>query len=91
MQSRRGCRDRALRLSEHGLVVSPIALVGGAPDVRWQRHGTALIDRLVQNGSMKCKRERDFPVFAFRFDRGIELAEEADLALVPEAHHVAGR
>ena len=91
VQSRGGCLDRARRLSEYRLVVSPIALVGRAPDVGRQRHGAALIDRLVQNGPMKCKRERDFSVFAFSFDGGIELAEEADLALVPEAHHVAGR
>src|SRR5258708_7398849 len=73
------------------MIPRAIAPVGRAPDVGRQRHGAAIIDRLVQNGPMKCKRERDFPVFAFSFDGGIELAEEADLALVPEAHHVAGR
>src|SRR5262245_49365488 len=75
-------------MREYGLVVGPIALVGRAPDVGRQRHGTALLDRLVEHRPMKCKGERDFAVFAFGFHGGVELTEEANLTLVSEPHDV---
>src|SRR4029453_18557694 len=91
MQSRGRCRDRSLRLCEHRLVVGSVTLVGRASNVRRQRHGAALIDRLVEDGPVKGKGERDFAAFGFVLDGGVELAEKTDLALVPEAHHVARR
>src|SRR5262245_21061241 len=91
MQSRGRCRDRSLRLCEHGLVVGSVALVGGASNVGRQRHDAALIDRLVEDWPVKGEGERDLAAFGFGLDGGVELAEETDLALVPEAHHVAWR
>src|SRR6516162_6797009 len=91
MQSRGRCRDRSLRLREDGLIVGSIALVGGATDVGRQRHGAALVDRLVEDGPVKGEGERDLAALTLGLDGGIELAEETDFALVPEAYHVARR
>src|SRR5262252_4318768 len=65
--------------------------VGAATDVGRQRHGAALVDRLVENGPVKGEGERDLAALVLGFDGGVELAEETDFALVPEAHHVARR
>ena len=91
MQSRRRCRDRSLHLREHGLIVASITLVGGASDVGRQRHGAVFVHCLVEHRSVKGEGERDLAVLALGLDGGVELAEETDLALVPEAHHVARR
>src|SRR5262249_38722523 len=56
-----------------------------------QRHCTALLDRLIEHGAMEGEGERDLSALPFAFDGGIELAEKADLTLVPETHHVAYR
>src|SRR5262249_37103778 len=76
-------------MREYGLVVGPIALVGRAPDVGRQRHGTALVDRLIEHRPIKRNGERDFAVFALGFHGGIELTEKANLTLVPEPYDVA--
>jgi hypothetical protein len=39
---------------------------------------------------MKGKSERGLAALIFDLNRRIELAEEADLAFLPEPHHVAG-
>ena len=92
MQSggRRG--DRAVVVREHGLIVGAIARVGRAPrrDVGRQRHVAPLLDRLVEHGTMEREGERHLAALALVFDGGIELAEEAHLALFAEAHDVAG-
>ena len=40
---------------------------------------------------MKRKRQRDLAVLALGLDLGVEMAEQADLALIAEANHVARR
>ena len=40
---------------------------------------------------MKGESERDLAALALGLDGGVELAEETDFALVPEAHHVSRR
>src|ERR1700745_2777943 len=76
-------------MREYSLVVGPIALVGRAPDVGRQRHGTAPVDCRIEHRPMKRKGERDFAVFALGFHGGVELTEQANLALVPEPYDVA--
>src|SRR5262249_31262200 len=76
-------------MREYGLVVRPIALVGRSPDVGRQRHGTSLVDRLIEHRHINRKGERDFAVFALGFHGGIELTEKANLTLVPEPYDVA--
>ena len=88
---RRG--DRAVRLGEHGLIVGAVALVGRAArrDIGRQRHVAAFVDRLVEHGAVERECQRHLPALAFRFDGRIELAEEADMALVAETDDVARR
>src|SRR5262249_60308180 len=91
MQSRGRCRDRSLCLCEHGLVVGSVALVGHASNVGRQRHGAALIDRLVEDGPVKGEDERDLAALGFVLAGGVELAEDTDLAPAPETHRGAPR
>ena len=68
---------------EHGLVVVAVALVGRAPrrDIGRQRHVAALRERLIEHRAMEREGERHLAALAFFLDRGVELAEEAHLAL----------
>ncbi len=60
-------------------------------DIGRQRHVAALGDRLVEHRAVKRERQRHLAAVALVLDRGVELAEQADLALVAEAQHVAAR
>ena len=92
MQARGRRRDRAFVAREQGLVVGAVLLVGLAleRDIRRQRHVAALGDGLVQHRPVEGKRQRHLAALALALDRGVELAEEADLALLAEADDVAG-
>ena len=93
MQARSRRRDRAFVAREQGLVVGAVLLVGLAParDIGRQRHVAALGNGLVQHRPVKGERQRDLAALALGFDRSVELAKEADLALVAEADDVARR
>jgi len=93
MQACRGSRDRALFRREHGLVVGRILLVGCAfrGDIGWQWWLAEIGNRLIEHRAMKRERQRDLAVDALGFDLGIEMAEQAYLALIAEAHLVARR
>ena len=93
MQSGGGGGDRALVDREHGLIVGGIALVGRAfgSDVGRQRRAAELGDRLVERRPVKRERQRDLAVLALVLDLGVEMAEQAHLALIAEPHHVARR
>ncbi len=93
MQSRRRRGDRAFRLCEQGLIVDAVALIRRAArgDIGRQRHVATLLDRLVEHRTMEGESERHLAALALVLDRGVKLAEEADLAFLPEAHHVARR
>ena len=75
------------------LLVLVILLVRRHPfhaDRRRQRHVAALVDGLIEHRPMKGERQRDLAALALALHRGVELAEEADLALVAETDDVAG-
>ena len=93
MQPRRWCRDGALIGREHGLVVGGVLVVRRAlrGDIGRQRRGAEIGDGLVERRSVKRERQRDLALLAFRFDLGVEMAEQADLAFIAEANDVAGR
>ena len=86
-------RDRALARGEHGLVVGAVALVGRAArgDVGRQRHVAAFGDRLSSTGAVEREGQRHLAALALVLDGRVELAEEADAALVAEADDVARR
>ena len=92
MQAGGRCRHRAVRLGKHGLIVEPIPLVGRPPgrDVRRERHDAAFVQRFVEHGPMECEGEDDLAPLAFFLDPRIELAEKTYLALIAEAHDIAG-
>src|SRR5437763_11215585 len=91
MQSRGGSCDRALIACEHGLVVGRVAVVRRAlrGDVRRQRWLAEIGDRLVERRPVERKRQRDLALVALGCDLGIEMAEQAYLALVAETDSVA--
>ena len=93
MQSRRWRRHRALIRREHGLVVGGIAIVGRAlrGNVGRQRRRPEIGDGLIERRPVKRERQRDLALFALGLDLGVEMAEQADLALIAEANDVAGR
>ena len=93
MQPRGRRRDRSFVVREHGLIVGVVLRVGRTPrgDVGRQRHVAALLDRLVEHRAVEREGERDLAAVALLLDGGVELAEEADLALLAEPHDVAGR
>ena len=76
-----------------GLIVDAVALVGRPPrrDIGRQRHRAAFIHGLIEHRPVEREGERDLAALAFRLHGRIELAEEADPALLAEAHDVAGR
>jgi len=92
MQPGRRRRDRAFIGREHGLVVSRILIVGRAlgSDVRRQRRDAEILDGLIERRAVKRKRQRNLAVFALGLDLRVEMTEQADLALVAEANHIAG-
>ena len=92
MQARGRRRDRALVAREQGLVVGAVLLVGRAlaGDIGRQRHVAPLGDGLVEHRPVERERQRHLAALALALDRGVELAEEADLALLAEADDVAG-
>ena len=93
MQSGGRRRDRAFVVREQRLVVGAVLVVGGAArrDVGRQRHVAALRDRLVEHRPVEREGQRHLAALAFGFHGRVELAEEAHLALVAEAHDVARR
>ena len=92
MQPCRGGCDRTFLLRKHSLIVDAVALIRTAPggNIGRQRHLTPLVHRLVEHRPMKGKSERGLAALLLGLNRRIELAEEADLAFLPEPHHVAG-
>src|SRR5438270_13761233 len=90
MQSRGGSCDCALIGREHGLVVGRVALIGRAfrGDVRRQRWSAEIGNRLIERGAVERKRQRDLALVALGLDLGVEMAEQAYLALVAEADSV---
>src|SRR5262245_5685535 len=69
---RRRRRYRTFHLCEYGLIVHPIALVGGAPrgDVGRQRHSAALVHGLVEHGPVESERQRHLAAVALRLHCG---------------------
>src|SRR5207302_437262 len=51
--------------------------------------GAALLDRLIEHGTMEREGERHLTPLAFFLDRGVELAEEAHPAFGAEPNDVA--
>ena len=88
-----GAATEPSSLREHGLVVAAVRVVGGAPrgDIGRQRHVAALGDGLIQHRAVEREGERHLAALALFLHRRVELAEEADPALVAEAHDVARR
>src|SRR5437763_4676651 len=91
MQSRGGSCDRALSACEHGLVVGRVSVIGRAlrGDVRRQRWLAEIGDRLVERRPVERERQRDLALVALGCDLGVEMAEQAYLALVAKADSVA--
>src|SRR6516164_4078505 len=91
MQPRGWRRHRSLRAREHGLIVRAVALIRLAPrgDIGRQRHFATFLHGLIEYRPVERERQPHLPALAFLLYGRIELAEEADLALVAEAHHVA--
>ena len=92
MQARGRRRDRAFLAREHGLIVVAVVLVGLAAATRY-RAATAWSPRSSiawsSTGAVEREGERHLAALAFFLDRGVELAEEADLAFAAEADDVA--
>ncbi len=84
-------RYRTFFAGKQSLVVAPILLVGLAArgDVWRKRHVPQRRDRLLEVGSVQAEGEINRSAFAFGRDSGIELAEQADAALVSELYAVA--
>jgi hypothetical protein len=78
-------------VGKHSLIIDAVLLVGrpARRDIGWQRHRTALLNRLVKNRAVKREGERHLAALPLVFHRRIKLAEEADFALAAEPHHVA--
>ena len=93
MQPRGRRRDRSFVMREHGLIVGVVLRIGWTPrrDIGRQRHVAAFLDRLVEHRPVEREGERDFAAVALLLDGGVELAEEADPALLAEPHDVARR
>ena len=93
MQPRGRSRDRAFVRRKHGLVVGGILLVRRAlrGDIGRQRCRAEVGYRLVQRGPVERERQRHLALGALGLDLGIEMAEQADLALIAEADAVATR
>src|SRR5690349_12977233 len=91
MQSRRGGCDSALPRGEHGLVVVDVALIGGAlsSDIGRQWRAAEIGDGLIQCRAVECEGERDLTFRPFALNLGVEMAEQADPALVAEADTIA--
>src|SRR5262249_56548086 len=77
----------------HRVVVGPAPIVGLAPagDIRRQWHVAAVVDGLIKHRPVKGERQGDLAAIALAFDRGVELTEEADPALLAEPDDIARR
>src|SRR6185312_14064054 len=93
MQPRRGGSDRALLACEHGLIIGDIAIVSGAlaRDIGRQRRAADIADGLVEHRAMERERQRYLAVGALMLDLGVEIAEQADPALIAETDAVTLR
>ncbi len=78
---RRG--DGAGLVGEHGLIIVPVRLAGGAArgDVRGQGDFAEPVDRLVERCAREGERQRHLARLALRLDLGVERAQQAGVAL----------
>src|SRR2546427_323154 len=90
MQARRRRSHGPFFAREDRLVIGVVPEVRRAPgrDVGRKRHRPSFLDGLVENRTMKGKAQSYLAASAFFLDRGIELAEKADLSFVTETDDV---
>src|ERR1700724_3740398 len=90
MQPGGGGRDRAFLPGKNRLIIRAVLLVGRPPpgNIGGQRHVAAFGDCRIKHRAMKSKRQGYVTALAFGLNRRVELAEEADFALLAKPYDV---